>query len=160
MSAARAPLAAQPLARSEPVLEYRQGAYGDWEHLLVDPNGWLLKRWLTRRLVEDHQYDAGGRLWASFYRAGFNGSRAIDPTREPVDGGRHKDLTDGQLDARNAYNAAVKALNHISSRLVVDVSILEHDAQTVERMYGWRKDYAMPRIREALDDLARHYGLL
>jgi hypothetical protein len=137
---------------------YTQGAYGDWEWLIGDPDHCVLARWLNRRLIEPQHYAAGVRLRAAHWRGGLDGVRAVDPTREPVDGGRNKEPTLNQLAARDEFNAAIRALNRVSAKLAVDVAVLDRDATELERAYGWRKGYGMLRAREALDDLAVHYG--
>lgn len=158
--AERARLAAAPTQAPTLKPVYRQGVFGDWEWLLANPDHCVLTRWLNRSLLLEHQYGAGMRLRTDHWRGGLDGVRAIDPTREPVDGGRNKDLTDGQLDARNDFHAALRSLNRMSARLVVDVAVLDRDAGEIEADHRWRKGYGMCRIREALDDLARHYGYL
>jgi hypothetical protein len=154
----RARLAQTPDARAKLTPVYTQGAFGDWEWLLADPEHCVLARWLNRRLIEPQHYAAGLRLRAAHWRGGLDGVRAVDPMREPVDGGRHKEPTVTQLAARDEFNAAVRALNRVSAALVVDVAVLDRDATEIERARGWRKGYGMLRAKEALEDLAAFYG--
>ncbi|HXJ24638.1 MAG TPA: hypothetical protein VNH17_03010 [Streptosporangiaceae bacterium] len=161
-AADRASLAATPIRAATLVTENRQGPYGDFEDLLVNPHSYLLKRWLNRSLILDHQYVAGGMLWSSYYRGGLDGAKALDPTREFVDGGGYKGTPDHRLDALAEWNAVVRTLSRMSACLCVEVSCLEMDVAQLEAVHPEfkRKGYAMVRVREALDDLARHYRLM
>ncbi|MGA2058397.1 MAG: hypothetical protein ABSG88_24220 [Bradyrhizobium sp.] len=119
------------------------------------------------RLHSHHQIDEaqyrGGRAFQDDWEKAERGPRAVDPTREYVDGGRAcEPITERQ-------RRAVLRLNRIERELGTDGIVLVHEVlvlgltmeQIGERrgLRGQRwKDYFARRFQECLDRLALIYG--
>ena len=125
-----------------------------------------LARLHSHHQIDEAQYLAGRHFQRDWERA-ERGARAIDPTREAVDGGRMPEpLTDSQAKSRKrlVYLESDRALGMVLYRIVylvlVDGLTMEQIAfhgfnrrgQTAEREYG-------KKFRDALDVLAVEYGL-
>lgn len=121
-----------------------------------------LARLHSRRQIDEAQY-RGGRAFQNDWEKAERGPRAIDPTRERVDGGQMREpLTEGQ-------RRAVMRLNRIEHELGAEGTVLIHEVlimgmnmeQVGERrdLRGQRwKDYFARRFQECLDRLALVYG--
>ena len=119
------------------------------------------------RLHSHHQIDEaqyrGGRAFQDGWEKAERGPRAVDPTREYVDGGQAREpITERQ-------RRAVLRLNRIARELGADGIVLVHEVlvlgQTMEQvgqkrgLRGQRwKDYFARRFQECLDRLALIYG--
>jgi hypothetical protein len=119
------------------------------------------------RLHSHHQIDEaqyrGGRAFQDDWEKAERGPRAVDPTREYVDGGSAREpITERQ-------RKAVLRLNRIARELGTDGIVLVHavlvEGLTMEQV-GLRRglrgqrwmDYFSKRFRECLDRLALAYG--
>jgi hypothetical protein len=121
-----------------------------------------LGRLQSRRQIDEPQYQ-GGRAFQNDWEKAERGPRAVDPTREYVDGGEQREpITESQ-------RKAVLRLNRIERELGSDGSMLVHEVlvqgMTMEqiglrrglRSQRW-KDYFARRFGECLDRLALIYG--
>jgi hypothetical protein len=121
-----------------------------------------LGRMHSYRHLDEAQYQ-GGRAFQDDWEKAERGPRAIDPTREYVDGGRTREpITERQRRAVLRLNRAERELGADGSALVHEVLILgltmEQIAQRRElRGQRWI-DYFARRFRECLDRLALIYG--
>ena len=116
----------------------------------------------SRRQIDEAQY-RGGRAFQNDWEKAERGPRAVDPTRERVDGGEMREpITEGQ-------RRAVVRLNRVEHELGADGTLLIHEVlilglnmeQVGERrdLRGQRwKDYFARRVQECLDRLALFYG--
>src|SRR5215475_15458908 len=116
----------------------------------------------SHKQIDDAQYRAGRAFQGDWERA-ERGPRAIDPTREYVDGVQTREPV------TEAQRKAVLRLNRIERELGADGSALVHDVlvngMTMEQV-GLRrdlvtqrwKDYFSRRFQECLDRLALIYG--
>jgi hypothetical protein len=119
------------------------------------------------RLHSHHQIDEaqfrGGRAFQDDWEKAERGPRALDPTREYVDGGGMREpITERQ-------RRAVLRLNRIARELGTDGIVLVHEilvqGLTMEQVTSRRglrgqrwRDYFSKRLRECLDRLALIYG--
>ncbi len=121
-----------------------------------------LGRLHAHRQIDEAQYQ-GGRAFQDDWQRAERGPRAVDPSREYVDGGQIREpITEGQ-------RKAVLRLNRVERELGADGAALGHDilvhGLTVEqvgqrrelRTQRWR-DYFARRFYECLDRLALIYG--
>jgi hypothetical protein len=121
-----------------------------------------LGRMHSYRHLDEAQYQ-GGRAFQDDWEKAERGPRAVDPTREYVDGGRARDpITERQRKAVLRLNRVERELGADGSALVHEVLILgltmEQIAQRRElRGQRWI-DYFARRFRECLDRLALIYG--
>jgi hypothetical protein len=119
------------------------------------------------RLHSHHQIDEaqyrGGRAFQDDWEKAERGPRAVDPTREYVDGGRAREpITERQRAAVLRLNRAERELGADGSALVHEVLILSMTMEQVGQRRGlatqrWA-DYFSRRLRECLDRLALIYG--
>jgi hypothetical protein len=119
------------------------------------------------RLHSHHQLDEaqyrGGRAFQDDWEKAERGPRAVDPTREYVDGARAREpITERQRKAVLRLNRAERELGADGSALVHEVLIL---GMTMEQIGQRRElrgqrwiDYFARRFRECLDRLALIYG--
>ncbi|MGH6643513.1 MAG: DUF6456 domain-containing protein [Bradyrhizobium sp.] len=121
-----------------------------------------LGRLHSRRQVDEAQYQ-GGRAFQSDWERAERGPRAVDPTREYVDGGQMREpITEGQRKAVLRLNRAMRELGADGSALVHDVLVHGMTMAQVGQRRGlhsqrWN-DYFSRRFQECLDRLALIYG--
>jgi len=121
-----------------------------------------LARLHTHRQIDDAQF-RGGRAFQNDWEKAERGPRAVDPTREYVDGGQPREpITEGQRRAVLRLNRIEHELGADGAALVHDVLILGMTMDQVGQRRGlltqrWR-DYLARRLQECLDRLALVYG--
>ena len=121
-----------------------------------------LGRLHSRRQIDEAQYQ-GGRAFQSDWERAERGPRAVDPTREYVDGGQMREpITEGQRKATLRLNRAMGELGADGSALVHDVLVHGMTMEQVGQRRGlhsqrWN-DYFSRRFQECLDRLALIYG--
>ena len=112
--------------------------------------------------IDEAQYQAG-RAFQGDWEKAERGPRAVDPTREYVDGGQRREpITEGQRKAVLRLNRAERELGADGSALVHDVLVQGLTMEQVGQRRGlhtkrW-SDYFSRRLRECLDRLALLYG--
>jgi hypothetical protein len=122
-----------------------------------------LGRMHSHRHIDEAQYQ-GGRAFQNDWEKAERGPRAVDPTREYVDGGQAREpITEGQRKAVLRLNRAQRELGADGSALVHEVLILGMTMEQIGQRRGLRtqrwNDYFARRFRECLDRLALMYGL-
>jgi len=121
-----------------------------------------LARLHSHRQIDETQY-RGGRAFQSDWEKAERGPRAVDTTREYVDGGeRREPITDSQRKAALRLNRIERELGADGSSLVHEVLILGMTMGQVGQRRGlltkrW-SDYFARRLKECLDRLALIYG--
>ena len=121
-----------------------------------------LGRLHSRRQIDEAQYQ-GGRSFQNDWERAERGPRAVDPTREYVDGGQMREpVTEGQRKAVLRLNRAERELGADGSALVHDVLVHGLSMEQVGQRRGlcsqrWN-DYFARRFQECLDRLALIYG--
>jgi hypothetical protein len=121
-----------------------------------------LGRLHSRRHVDEAQYQ-GGRAFQNDWEKAERGPRAVDPTREYVDGGQGREpITEGQRKAVLRLNRVERELGAEGSALVHEVLVQGMTMEQVGQRRGLRSqrwnDYFARRFRECLDRLALIYG--
>jgi len=121
-----------------------------------------LGRLHSHRQIDEAQYQ-GGRAFQSDWERAERGPRAVDPTRDYVDGGQMREpITEGQRKAVLRLNRAERELGADGSVLVHEVLILGMTMEQIGQRRGVRGqrwiDYFARRFRECLDRLAMIYG--
>jgi hypothetical protein len=122
----------------------------------------LLGRLHSHRQVDEAQYQAG-RAFQNDWERAERGPRAVDPSRDYVDGGQMREpITEGQRKAVLRLNRAERELGADGSALVHDVLLQGMTMEQVGERRGLRgqrwNDYFARRFRECLDRLALTYG--
>jgi len=121
-----------------------------------------LGRLHSHRQIDEAQY-LGGRAFQDDWENAERGPRAVDPTREYVDGGQMREpITEGQRKAVLRLNRAERELGADGSALVHDILVQGMTMEQVAQRRGlltqrWH-DYFARRFKECLDRLALIYG--
>lgn len=116
----------------------------------------------ARGAIDDAHYQAG-RAFQHDFEAAERGPRAIDPSKEAVDGGLMPEpITEAQQKAAKSLAGAVRTLGQDGSAIIHYVLI---HGMTMEQVAGqWRRaaepdlKYLGRRLKECLDCLAVFYG--
>jgi hypothetical protein len=121
-----------------------------------------LGRLHSHHQIDDAQY-RGGRAFQDDWEKAERGPRAIDPSREYVDGGRGREpITERQRRAVLRLNRIERELGTDGIVLVHEVLVLGLTMEQVGQRRGLRgqrwKDYFARRFQECLDRLAAAYG--
>ena len=121
-----------------------------------------LARLHTHHQIDEAQYQ-GGRAFQNDWERAERGPRAVDPTREYVDGGQMREpITESQRKAVLRLNRAERELGADGSALVHDVLVHGLTMAQIGEKRGLRtqrwKDYFARRFCECLDRLALIYG--
>ena len=121
-----------------------------------------LGRLHARRQIDEAQYQ-GGRAFQNDWERAERGPRAVDPTREYVDGGQMREpITEGQRKAVLRLNRAERELGADGSALVHDILLHGLSTEQVGQRRGLRSqrwnDFFARRLQECLDRLALIYG--
>jgi len=121
-----------------------------------------LGRLHSHRQIDDIQFRSGRAFQGDWERAD-RGPRAVDPSREYVDGGTKREpITEGQRRAAVRLNRIERELGADGSTLVHEVLIMGMTMEQVGQRRGLRtqrwQDYFSRRFRECLDRLAFVYG--
>ena len=121
-----------------------------------------LGRLHSHRQIDEAQYQ-GGRAFQDDWEKAERGPRAVDPTREYVDGGQRREpITESQRKAVLRLNRAERELGADGSALVHDVLVQGLTMEQIGLRRGLRtqrwNDYFSRRFRECLDRLALLYG--
>jgi len=135
---------------------------GDKIVALRSTRGDPLAKLHTHRQIDEAQF-RGGRAFQGDWEKAERGPRAVDPTRERVDGGQMREpVTEGQRRAVVRLNRIEHELGADGTTLVHEVLILGMTMQQVGERRGlstqrWM-DYFARRFQECLDRLALFYG--
>jgi hypothetical protein len=121
-----------------------------------------LARLHSHRQIDEAQY-RGGRAFQDDWEKAERGPRAVDPTREYVDGGQAREpITERQRRAVLRLNRIEHELGADGVMLVHEVLVLGLSMEQVGQRRGLRgqrwMDYFSKRFRECLDRLAQIYG--
>jgi hypothetical protein len=121
-----------------------------------------LGRLHSHRQIDEPQYQ-GGRAFQNDWEKAERGPRAVDTTREYVDGGeRREPITEGQRKAVLRLNRIERELGADGAALVHEVLVLGLNMEQVGQRRGLRSqrwnDYFARRFKECLDRLAVIYG--
>ena len=121
-----------------------------------------LGRLHSHRQIDEAQYQAG-RAFQNDWERAERGPKAVDPTREYVDGARMREpITEGQRKAVLRLNNCERELGADGSAIVYDVLIQGMTMEQVGQRRGLKSqrwnDYFARRLKECLDRLALIYG--
>lgn len=103
------------------------------------------------------RWQAGNQFRDDFEAAAIHGT--VTASLERVDGGR-QEMTEKQVAARQRYRKAVRDVGKINAVILERVCVWGERINVVETKMRWRVRWGMPRLWEALDELARHYGTI
>jgi hypothetical protein len=119
----------------------------------------------ARDVIDEAQYQAGRRWQATYEACTIGAMIAIDPLREPVDGGgsRSVDFSALQLDAYNELTRSRELLGEVGYLIVRDVLGDGLKIESVASRRGFHSEAATKyfgrRFRECLETLTIFFGL-
>src|SRR5215475_11705338 len=130
---------------------------GDRIVALRSTRGDPLAKLHTHRQIDEAQFK-GGRAFQNDWEKAERGPRAVDPTRERVDGGRSREpITEAQRQAVLRLGRVERELGADGTVLVHEVLILGMNMEQVGERRGLKtqrwKDYFARRFQECLDRL-------
>jgi hypothetical protein len=122
----------------------------------------VLAKLHTHRQIDEAQY-RGGRAFQNDWEKAERGPRAVDPSRERVDGGQAREpITEAQRQAVLRLGRVERELGADGTVLVHEVLILGMNMEQIGARRGLQtqrwKDYFARRFQECLDRLAQTYG--
>jgi hypothetical protein len=115
---------------------------------------------LARKQIDRAQFEAG-RRWQELWEAAEIGAvKAIDPTKEPVDGTgpARSPFSDRQKKAFEELNVAMTMLGYEGHQIVHSVLGLRMQLVDVASQRGRPAKYIGQRFRETLETLAKLWG--
>jgi hypothetical protein len=117
----------------------------------------------ARGTIDEAQYRAGRDYQRDFEQAGGGSVRAIDFTREAVDGGlRDYGVSDARIQATDRLGAAHVALGLLGTSIAQDVLVSGYSVATIAARWGHatkeQENYIGRRFRECLNTLAVVYN--
>ena len=117
-----------------------------------------LGRMHSHRHIDEAQYQ-GGRAFQNDWEKAERGPRAVDPTREYVDGGQAREpITEGQRKAVLRLNRAERELGADGSALVHEVLILGMTMEQIGQRRGLRTQRWNRLFRAAIPRMPRSAG--
>lgn len=114
---------------------------------------------LSKRHIDDCQHAAATRFTRDYELSEHAPSRAVEIKERVSGGGVTLGIPDRTLDAKERVMKALLPMNTVSRLLLLDVCVDGLNYQAIAAKRGFSHHYVGPRFREALDDLAKHYGL-
>jgi hypothetical protein len=113
---------------------------------------------MARRFIDSAQF-AAGRHWQQCYEDSEIGAvRAIDPTKEPVQGGKGPScmpFTDKQRDAFRELQRASVVLGYEGDRIIREVLASRCQLSAVALKHRRSKKYIGRRFKECLETMAK-----
>jgi hypothetical protein len=118
---------------------------------------------LSRRQIDEAQYRAALRVRMLHERAGAVGARAIDYSREHVDGGQiYVDVPLGQAEAAQGLRAVCVQLGMLDYQIVIAIAGEGRRVAEVASVIGGDSEaarkYVGRRFRDALNTLVSYWG--
>ena len=114
--------------------------------------------------ITGEQYHAAVRFYTDAYGAGLMPLGAVDTSKDVVDGGQYKNISDAKIAAQVRYEHAIRRLSHqhfhiLESIVIQEVKISEY-ATRFKRFTERRERIAITidRLCCALDELAKGYN--
>lgn len=153
-----------------PTHERLRHAEGDHEEFIADSNRRTfrmtdtpLAKLLFKKRITGDQFQAGARYYEDAFHGGLMSSGVVDTSKERVDGGHHRDISDMRIAALTRHHHALRALDSRSVGVLSTVVLSEHPlANYAQRMTGAhpyrRLKAATSHLCAALDALDRHYN--
>ncbi len=151
--------AAQHQARTEKLVETREGTRRVLVNEGKSPLGWLRKR----KRIDGAQFEAGERLRRDYTIAQLTPRLGVDLSAPMVLGRRgaktHEALSDTVLAAKQRFRAAMAAVGPGLADLLFDVCCHLTGLADIEQDRQWPRRSAKVVLDIALDRLAGHYGM-
>lgn len=156
--------AVEPNPKLDPVIVLTEGPDGQRaEHYRARRND-PLAQLLARHQIDEVEYIAGRQWQGAYERAELGGARAIDTTKEYVDGGSFPDpLSNSMAKALGDLRLAARAMGPHSESIVHDVLVRGWTYSQIAAVRGvddeaHRREYGRV-FREALKVLSVVFGL-
>ena len=114
---------------------------------------------LKKGIIESYQHLAGITFRRDWEILAIGANRSAE-LREKVQGGFPKNtLTEGQCQAQERVRRAMMDITPTGGIIIRALCGEGLTLTVIAQRHGWNKHYVGPRAREALDELAVHYGL-
>lgn len=115
---------------------------------------------LARQSIDLAQYEAGREWQRHWEDAQIGAVRAIDPTREPVDGKgpQTSPYNEKQRKAMGELRTVAAVLGYEGDRLIADILGSRTPLELAAQRRGRSKKYISIRFRECLETMAKIWG--
>lgn len=113
----------------------------------------------ARKVIEEYQYLAGERFMSDYQKSQVGPCGAVEVKERVQGGGVTMGLPAYRLDALHRVKSALEACNVVSRLFMLDICVDDLNLEQIARKRGFTRHYTGPRLREALTELAEHYGL-
>ncbi|MFD2206623.1 hypothetical protein [Kiloniella antarctica] len=130
---------------------------GVFAHRVSDQR--LIDRYKVRGNITYRQWEAGDRLYTTWYNAGRSPVQVAALTVRVDGGGSKRDMSERQSINWHSFVGALGALPLSMRSLVVNVCLHETTAADHAKAHGHNKDGGMYGLSLSLDFLADHYGM-
>jgi hypothetical protein len=140
------------------ILEYRQTDQDSGVHAYncaESPLDLLLKK----GIIQAYQHLAGGTFRRDWEALTIGASRSAEMCERVQGGYPRNTLTDRQCQAQERVRRAITAISPVGAIIIRSLCGEGMTLRDIAARYGWSPHYVGPRAREALDELAVHYGL-
>lgn len=123
-------------------------------------DGDVLELLLKRGVITSELYAAGQAFHLNYRRAGLEALGAVDPSRDVVDGGQHKPVSEQALASLGRWRAMVRGVGQVHSEILCDCILrceslaawgLRKRGNSSARLAG---EWAQGRFVAALEQLA------
>lgn len=116
-----------------------------------------LELYLSRHIISYSEYRAGSNLYRDFFISGQIPGMTIN--LDPIRGGE-RNFTQAQLDARQRWREAMKAVHGtIGQLMALNVCCYGYWLKDIPYLHYKTSQQAMARFHEAMEDLVTHYNL-
>ena len=117
----------------------------------------VLDRLRSRNQISRDLWKAGKRLYGDFHRAGLE-PRVTLRLGDYVSGSNGHDMSDRQIEAKQAFDKAMIAVGPELNDLLFDVVCFDKTLGECEAMRRWRPTVGLAVLEIALKRLKEHYG--
>jgi hypothetical protein len=130
---------------------------GVFAHRVTDQR--LIDRYKVRGNITHRQWEAGDRLYQTWYSAGRSPVQVVGMTVRVDGGGAKREMSEHQALCWSSFVAALKSLPYSAQSLIVDVCLHEVKVAEHTKRVGRGRDGGMYGLSLSLDFLADHYGM-
>ena len=113
----------------------------------------------ARKVIEGYQYMAGERFMADYQKSQVGPCGAVEVKERVQGGGVTMGMPAYRLDALHRVKRALDACNTVSRLFILDICVDDMNLEQIARKRVYSRHYVGPRMKEALTELAEHYGL-
>jgi hypothetical protein len=136
------------------VLTERAGVFA---HRVTDQR--LIDRYRVRGNITQRQWEAGDRLYQTWYKAGRSPVQVVGLTVRVDGGGAKREMSEHQALCWNSFKAALESLSLDMRNIVIRSVLHEEVPSSLARSKGHNPVGGLYGLSLSLDALGDHYGM-